>query len=108
MNRAEVSLFDPSIAQHFSLLEGRTLYDTTCGALCVSLLQVVNCWCTRLYVTSDVAVLCSFIRGGGLCRRNKTYPEMLLYVDEGFGGGLPWLQLLAPMESEVLSIFTHL
>ncbi len=49
--------------------------------LCVSVLQVVNCWCTQLYVTSDVAVLCSFTRGGDLCR--AVFPEMLLYEEEG-------------------------
>lgn len=50
----------------------------------MSVLQVVNCWYTQLYVTSDVAVLCSFIRGsGGSVFQNNTYPEMLLYVEEG-------------------------
>lgn len=51
--------------------------------------------------------------GGRLVFQNKTYPEMLLYVDEGVlllsGGvrvGLPWLQLLAPWEVK-FSIYLH-
>lgn len=72
-------------------------------ALCFSVAKVVNCWYTQLYmyVTSDVAVLCSLIRGGG--GRGRGYPEMLLYVERGSlvavgrdQGGSPCLQLLCP------------
>lgn len=122
MYLAEVSLFSPSIA----LLESK-YYDITCEPWSfLFLLQVVNCWYTQLYVTSDVAVLCSFIRGGDLRQgstffspQNKTYPEMLLYMEEGLSlllggfGGWGWgggtlATAPCPMGSEVLSIFTHL
>lgn len=100
-----------------------------------SLLQMVNCWYTQLYVTSDVAVLCSFIRGfkrnvsgqewvltlNADWSQNKTNPEMLLYVKEGpikcvlfccccwVGlGRVTMATVPCPTGSEVLSIFTRL
>lgn len=45
--------------------------------------------------------------------QNKTYPEMLLYVEEGLfllllGGWVQTATAPCPMGSEVLSIFTRL
>lgn len=98
---------------HFECSRGRILrHNLWIVELSVSLLQVVNCWYTQLYVTSDVAVLCSFTRGGGCVgaalgwffrirrTRDATVRERgSLFVAVGWvRGGLQRLQLLAPWE----------
>lgn len=83
--------------------------------LCVSLLQVVNCWYTQLYV-----VLCSFIRGRGLCQgsaglflfsripRDATVRGRGSFVAVGWvRGGLQRLHLLAPWEVK-FSVYLHI
>lgn len=96
-------------------------HDLWTVELSVSLSQVVNCWYTQLYMTSDVAVLCSFIRGGDLCRAAPGWFFRIRRIQRCYctwkrvfcccwvGSGRATVATApCPMGSEVLSIFTHL